>query len=136
VAFWVPEQVPSPGEPLEFDYKLHWYLDQVHPPGGWAVATHIESSKPQPSNRIGFTIDFDGPELQGEKTDAGLEPVVSVGSGATLESATAQRDSVSHHWRAIFAIKPDGSGHPVELRCFLKKPPHVLTETWTYLWNP
>jgi glucan biosynthesis protein len=24
----------------------------------------------------------------------------------------------------------------VELRCFLRKGQHVLTETWSYLWNP
>ena len=39
-------------------------------------------------------------------------------------------------WRVAFAFKPDGSGRPVELRCFLRKTPHVLTETWSYLWQP
>jgi glucans biosynthesis protein len=36
----------------------------------------------------------------------------------------------------VFEIRPDTSGTPVELRCFLRKGPHVLTETWSYLWNP
>jgi glucans biosynthesis protein len=35
-----------------------------------------------------------------------------------------------------FALKADGSNRPVELRCFLRKKPHVLTETWSYLWQP
>jgi glucans biosynthesis protein len=135
VAFWVPGHEPSPGEPSEFDYKLHWYLDQVHPPGGWAVATQVSASPASSLARIDFAVDFDGPDLPREKT-AGIEPIVSIGAGATLETAGVQRDAASGHWRATFAIKPDGSGHPVELRCFLRKPPHVLTETWTYLWNP
>jgi glucans biosynthesis protein len=35
-----------------------------------------------------------------------------------------------------FAIRPDGSKRTVEMRCFLRKPPHVLTETWSYQWQP
>ncbi len=136
VAFWVPEQPPAPGQALEFDYKLHWYLDQIHPPGGWAASTQLDSSKLRSSGDMGFTVDFDGPDLQREKLGAGVEAVVSVGPGGALESAEAQKDPASGRWHATFSVKPDGSGRPVELRCFLKKAPHVLTETWTYLWNP
>jgi periplasmic glucans biosynthesis protein len=53
-----------------------------------------------------------------------------------LRPATVQRNPYNGTWRVAFALKPDGSGRPVELRCFLRKTPHVLTETWSYLWNP
>ena len=63
-------------------------------------------------------------------------PEVSVGDGAKLAYMTVQKNPYNGMWRLGFGIKPDASGRPVELRCFLKKPPHVLTETWTYLWSP
>ena len=65
-----------------------------------------------------------------------IEPVVSVGDGASLANATLQKNPFNGTWKVAFAIKPDGSGRPVELRCFLRKTPHVLTETWSYLWQP
>jgi periplasmic glucans biosynthesis protein len=32
-------------------------------------------------------------------------------------------------------LKPKGDA-PVELRCFLKLGKDILTETWSYLWDP
>jgi glucans biosynthesis protein len=61
---------------------------------------------------------------------------VTVGAGAKLASTTLQKNPVNGTWRVAFALRPDGSKRPVELRAFLRKPPHVLTETWTYLWQP
>jgi glucans biosynthesis protein len=47
-----------------------------------------------------------------------------------------QKNNFSGVWRVVFEVQPDGSGRPVEMRCFLRKQQHVLTETWSYLWNP
>jgi len=47
-----------------------------------------------------------------------------------------QKNPIAGTWRVVFELKPDASGTPVELRCFLRKGSHVLTETWSYLWNP
>jgi glucans biosynthesis protein len=112
VAFWVPAALPPPGEPLEISYKLHWFLDQLHPPAGYVVATRHGRSKTHEPDLERFMVDFDGPYLGKQGPDPAIVPVVTVGARA------------------------DGSHHPVELRCFLSKPPHVLTETWTYLWQP
>ena len=81
-------------------------------------------------------VDFDGPYLRQQKPDPAIVPEVSVGDGAKLAYMTVQKNPYNGMWRLGFGIKPDASGRPVELRCFLKKPPHVLTETWTYLWSP
>jgi glucans biosynthesis protein len=48
----------------------------------------------------------------------------------------AQKNRFTGAWRTVFEIKPGTAGGAVELRCFLRKGPHVLTETWSYLWNP
>jgi glucans biosynthesis protein len=136
VAFWVPAKLPAPGEPLEFAYRLHWFLDQIRPPAGYAVATRHGRSKTHEPDLERFMVDFDGPYLGKQGPDPAIQPVVTVGSGAALVNATVQKNPFNGTWRVAFALRPDGSGHPVELRCFLGKPPHVLTETWTYLWQP
>ena len=136
VAFWSPRDLPAPGEPLEFAYKLHWFLDQIHPPAGYAVATRIGHSITHEPELRRFVVDFDGPYLNKQGPDPAIEPVVSVGEGASLANVILQKNPFNGTWKVSFAIRPDGSGRPVELRCFIRKPPHVLTETWSYLWQP
>jgi glucans biosynthesis protein len=138
VAFWVPASLPPPGAPLEFAYNLYWYLDTARrPPAGYAAATRLSTVSKDPE-LTRFLIDFDGPYLNAQPADPAIEPVVSVGEGAALAAGTVtiQKNPNNGTWRVTFAVRPDGSGRPVELRCFLRKPPHVLTETWSHLWNP
>ncbi len=136
VAFWVPAELPPFGTPLEFAYRLHWFVDQIRPPGGYAVATRHGRSKTQERDLERFLVDFDGPGLRGRPAGAPLEPDVTVGAGAELVHATLQKNPFNGTWRAAFALRPDGTGRPVELRCYLRDPGHTLTETWSYLWQP
>ncbi len=135
-AFWVPEALPPAGEPIELTYKLHWFIDQIHPPAGYVVATRHGRTATQESELERFFIDFDGAYLGKQGSDPQIEPMVTVGPGATLANSTIQKNPFNGTWRVAFAIRPDGSGKPVELRCYLRKPPHALTETWSYLWQP
>ena len=135
-AFWVPETLPAAGEPIELTYKLHWFIDQIHPPAGYVVATRQGRTATHESNLERFVVDFDGTYLSKDGPDPLIEPVVTVGAGAAFVNATIQKNPYNGTWRVAFAIRPDGSGQPVEMRCFLRKPPHVLTETWSYLWQP
>ena len=139
VAFWVPETLPAAGEPLIFEYRLHWFFEGrggKRPPAGYAVSTRQGYSKTHEADLRRFWVDFDGQYLRGRSRDVNIEAVVTVGQGATLIPHDGPKNPYSGTWRAAFAIKPDGSGRPVELRCFLKREPHILTETWSYLWNP
>ncbi len=135
VAFWVPEKMPVPGEALELEYRLHWCLDQIRPPAGYAIATRIGHAPNAPGAEQ-FVVDFDGAYLNRQHADPTIQPVLTVGDGAKLIHSELQKNDYNGSWRVSFALKPDGSGRPVELRCFLRKPPHVLTETWSYLWQP
>jgi periplasmic glucans biosynthesis protein len=135
VAFWAPEKLPPPGEALELSYRLHWYMDQIHPPAGYVIATR-HGHRPDETEIERFVVDFDGPYLNNQKADPTIEPMLTVGDGAKLVHVGIQKNTYNGSWRVSFALKPDGSGHPVELRCFLRKQPHVLTETWSYLWQP
>jgi glucans biosynthesis protein len=136
VAFWTPETLPPVGEPIELEYRLHWFLDQIHPPAGYAVGTRHVHSKTPDLGFERFIVDFDGPYLGRHGDDPLIEPVVSASGGAILAHVAVQKNKFNGTWRVVFLLQPDGSGRPVELRCFLRKSPHVLSETWTYLWQP
>jgi glucans biosynthesis protein len=135
VAFWQPAAMPPPGQPVSLEYDLHWCMEQT-PPVAEVVGTRYGHSTFWEKNLERFVVDFDGPELQSAGAETKMEPVITVGAGATLAHAGAEKNPYNGSWRALFTIKPDGSGHPVELRCNLKSGGRTLTETWTYLWQP
>ncbi|HEX2861589.1 MAG TPA: glucan biosynthesis protein G, partial [Lacunisphaera sp.] len=79
VAFWVPEKLPPPGEPLVFEYRLHWFGDgKGRPPGGYVVSTRHGAVLDHPERRR-FVVDFAGFAAAEGETE--LEAVVSVGEG-------------------------------------------------------
>jgi glucans biosynthesis protein len=100
------------------------------------VATRRGRSKTHEPDLERFILDFDGPYLGKRGPDPDIEAVVSAGEGAKVTYSNVQKNPHNGTWRVAFGLRPDGSGRPVELRCFLRKSPHVLTETWTYLWQP
>ena len=135
VACWVPDNLPAPGEPLAYAYRLHWYTGTAgRPPAGHVASTRQGAVLHHPERRR-FVVDFAGANL--DQHGANLEAVVTIGAGARLdEGVFVQRIPPSAVWRAAFVLVPDGSGRPVEMRCFLRKDGNILTETWSYLWNP
>jgi glucans biosynthesis protein len=137
VACWVPARLPPPGTPLDFSYTMHWCLDQIRPPAGCVVSTRHGRSRTAEPDLERFVVDFDGPALRRRGPESTVESVVSAGAGAVVVHAPeAQKNPYNGTWRAAFALRPDGSGKPVELRCFLRDSANVLTETWSYLWQP
>ncbi len=138
VAFWAPEKLPPHGTPLVFEYNLHWFMEGQggrRPPAGFTVSTREGFSKTHQPELRRFWVDFDGLRLRTVGVSE-IEAVVTVGEGATLEHHDVQKNPYNGTWRVAFAIRPDGSGRPVELRCFLKNEHHILTETWSHLWTP
>lgn len=137
VACWVPAKLPPEGEPISFEYKLHWMMaPEGRPPGGYVESTRQGSVLGQPGERR-FVIDFAGEQLAKMPEGTKLEGVITVGDGGKLAGEpVTERNRFTGVWRVAFVVKPDGSGRPVEMRCFLRKKQHVLSETWSYLWNP
>jgi glucans biosynthesis protein len=137
VAFWVPQQLPPAGEPIQFEYNLHWMTDPGRrPPAGYTTSTRLATVANHPELQR-FVLEYSGPYLSAQPDDPEIEAVVTVGTGAAQVGATVvQKNHFTGTWRVVFEIKPGAGGGPVELRCFLRKGPHVLTETWSYLWNP
>lgn len=136
VVTWVPEKLAPPGQPVEFEYRLHWALEALRPPAGYSVATRHGRSHAQEPDLDRFLVDFDGPGLRALKAADRVEPVLTIGAGGKVVQSSLQKNPYNDTWRVAFAVKPDGSGRPVELRCYLRQGTDALTETWSYLWQP
>ena len=135
----MPAKLPALGDPVKFEYKLHWLIEGKGgrtPPAGYAMATRTGRSATHEPELVRFWVDFTGAYLSNQRSVPDITSNISVGDGAKLVHQSIEKNPFNGSWRVAFAIKPDGSGRPVELRCFLQKPPHILTETWSYLWNP
>jgi glucans biosynthesis protein len=134
VAFWTPDRVPAPGEPMALSYRL-WWGDG--PPdwqsGQHTIATRIAAGSEPGSRR--FVLDFLPSVAKADDSAVtNAEPVISVSSGQVIRPI-AQRNEVTGGWRAFFEFKP-ASEEPVEMRAYLRNGEKSLTETWSYLWNP
>jgi glucans biosynthesis protein len=137
VAFWVPEKLPALGEPLEIEYKLHWFMNQIGPPGGAVQSTRQGKSLAQEPDLHRFFVDFDGPALRELPADTkDLEHVLTAGDAGKIVHSSLQKIPANGRWRVTFSIRPNADHRPVELRCFLRRPGQTLTETWSYLWQP
>ena len=135
VAYWVPDRLPAPGQPLELAYRLSWQGDrQARPPNGWTVQSRRGQSfrdPPSPPSELQFIVDFDGPALRALPEGAAVEAVATVGAGARLVEAHAYRNPVNGTWRMTLRADRPQPTQPLELRAFLRHGAHALTETWT-----
>ena len=134
VACWAPATLPPAGQPLDFSYRLHWSGEQAgRPPGGYIVSTRQGAVLEHPGQRR-FVLDVAGIE---PRPGRDLRVKLTVGAGATVVPSPGIRwIEPLRVWRVAFELVPDGSGKPVELRCFLREGDDILTETWSNLWNP
>lgn len=135
-AFWVPDALPPVGQPIEYEYKLHWFTDQMRPPVAEVIATRMGMSRTHDQDVQHFWIDYDSPYLRKLPIGSGMEAVVGVPDGVKLAYWGAQKNPHNNTWRLSFGVKTDGTKKPMELRCFLRKDEVVLSETWTYFWQP
>lgn len=141
VAFWVPATPPPVGQPIRFDYRMSWhyFADGHRPPAAYAAATHTAAGK-KPGMRK-FVIDFTGGELASLAADQPLEAVIQVSPNANLIEQQLARIPQNGRWRLVFQIAPSKgvdfvSTDVVELRAFLKNGRDMLSETWSYVYQP
>jgi glucans biosynthesis protein len=138
VAFWLPDETAKAGKVWWFAYRMSFFLDKPElPPGGKTYATRIgrggAGGEITPGKRK-FVIDFVGDQLQELSAEAPVEAVITASSGQ-VDHKAVQRHEFIHGWRVFFELKSDDDT-PVELRCFLKLAEDILTETWSYQWEP
>ncbi len=135
-AFWVPEKPVEPGQQLEYNYRLYFFLEMANlSPGGRVLSSRVGASGAgdlDPSRRR-FVIDFGGNALAQLADDAPVEAMVTSSSGQ-IKNVVTHKNPYINGWRVSFELLPQESD-PADLRCFLKLGNNVLTETWSYQWT-
>lgn len=142
VAFWVPEQRPEPGKPLDFAYRLHFTMDEpaLHDPAlAWVSQTRLSTGDVkqsnlirQPDGSIALIVDFVGPNLAALPADAPVSTRVSTDDNAELVENSLRYNPVSKGWRLTLRLKVRDPARPVELRAALVEGEKTLSETWSY----
>lgn len=138
VAYWVPDTVPQPGQPIEFAYQMQFQGErQQRPPTGWTVQSRVGRGFAEvPADEVQYHVDFTGPALDALPEGAAVKPVVSVGSNGKVVETNAYRIPANGAWRMSLRVKRVDPRQPVELRAFLQSSTHALTETWTSIIQP
>ena len=133
VAYWVPDKIAAPGQPLEMAYRLHWQGEQMqHPPGAWVTQTRVgRGFTALPEDEQQFVVDFTGPSLTSLPADAKVKAVVTAPSNGQIVESNAYRVEATGAWRMTVRVKQLRPAEPTELRGFLQSDTNVLTETWS-----
>lgn len=133
VAYWVPEQPPAVGQPLDIAYRLHWQgAQQMRPPGAWVTQTRsgrgfAELGKDEQQ----FVVDFTGPSLAALPGDTNVKAVVTASANGQVIESNAYRVEATGAWRMTVRVKQLQPAQPTELRGFLQSETNALTETWS-----
>ena len=136
VAYWVPEQVPPPGEPLDFSYRLHWQGARLvqEPPGARVVQSRVgRGYRELAEDQQQFQDDFMGPSLAALPPSAPVKAVVSAPSNGEILETNAYYVEATGAWRMMVLVRQIDATQPVELRAYLRNGDDVLTETWSNL---
>ena len=138
VAYWVPDTVPPPKAPLDFEYRLLWQREtEVRPPLAWVAQTRRgHGYMRKADDTISYVIDFEGPALKKLPADAPVEVVLTIDSNAELVESNTYRNDVTAGWRATLRIRRVDEKKPVEMRAFLRYNNSTLSETWSYVLPP
>lgn len=136
VAYWVPEQLPSPGKPLDLEYTLHWQKNKETRPEGLArvVQSRFGHGLTRgPDDSVRFHIDFEGGALPDLPDDAKLVGGIWVGDNGELLERQTYRNSVTGGWRISLRVKRQDPEKPLEMRAVLRNDKDTLSETWSYI---
>lgn len=146
VAFWTPDEKPRKGVPMQFDYRMHWTLDEpalLKNEVAWVDQTFHTDGELTQANLIrhfdgttALLVDFTGPVLKNLPSDAALTSQISVGNNAQLIDSSLQRNPITQGWRLTLRVKVKDPAQAVELRAALASGSKILSETWSYQLPP
>ena len=134
--FWTPQQPVAPGQQLEFNYRLYFFLEMPGlSPAGRILSSRVGAGGAgdlDPSRRR-FVIDFGSETLANLADDAPVEGVIKASTGQ-IQNVVVHKNPYTRGWRLSFEFLPDADNLS-ELRGFLKLEDKFLTETWSYQWT-
>ena len=138
VAYWVPDNLPPPGEGLDLEYRMYWQLDKdKRPPLSWVEQTRRgRGFQRSADGSIAFVVDFSGPALEHLAPDAKIEGVVSIDSNGELLERQTYRNDATGGWRLSLRLRRVDNDKPVEMRAYLRGENTTLSETWSYILPP
>jgi glucans biosynthesis protein len=146
VAFWTPDEKPVKGQPMSFDYRMHWTTDEralLPSSVAWVKQTLRTAGEVKQKNLIrhldgstGLLVDFEGPDMVKMKPDAAVTAQVSVGDNAEVLTNMLQRNPVIGGWRLTLRVRVKDPKQPVEMRAALVENGKTLSETWSYQLPP
>ena len=145
VLFWHPDKIPQPGERLELDYTVDFYMnDAARPPLAYSRQTLIvnpappmaappmvasapphpptptPAPKPGDTTPVQFMVDFAGNGI--ENLPADKPPYLYLHfdpPGTVLRDWKLEKISYDNSWRATFTIIPFKHTVPTEMECRL-----------------
>lgn len=136
VAYWVPEDLPKPGQAYTYQYKiLFGKAEEALPPAGYTLQSFVGSGRnpgmPCTADRdsLRFIVDFAGHIPQGS---GAIRGVVSANDSSPITDVTVERNDAAGGYRLSFRVNP-ASHKALDLRAFLQRGSAALTETWSYL---
>ena len=148
VAYWVPENIPAPGQSLDITYQVAWQgNNQQLPPNGYVTQSRrgngfIEAKQDGtvPTDvPTQFTLDFAGPALDALPDDAAVKAVASADANGRIVESLAYKNPATGQWRMTLRLQRANLTQPavpVELRAFLQLNGNAVSETWTNLITP
>jgi periplasmic glucans biosynthesis protein len=137
-AWWFPDRLPAPGEPIEFAWRLTVSDRQPLPPNAWVVQSrrgHGWREGALPPGQVQYQLDFAGPALEGLGEGA-VEAVASGNANVRGLRAIAYPNPALPGWRVSLEFERIDPRQAAELRVFLRGGSRVLSETWSHALAP
>ncbi|MBK1683571.1 glucan biosynthesis protein G [Rhodoferax fermentans] len=140
-AYWVPANMPQPGQSIDFAYTIHWQgQNQQLPPNGWVTQSRRGTGYLRPGAEVQdqhqFVLDFAGPALDALPEGAPVQAMASTNANGRVIESLAYKNPVTGAWRMTLRVQRLNPALPVELRAFLQHNQQTLSETWTNLITP
>lgn len=128
---WVPDDASGPRLSVRYRMRVGSSVGAPNLGGALHSGGTVAATRwtPEKGGRR-FLVDFAGKDLAGDDTRA----VVSAERGRVIEQHV-ENNGYLPGVRASFLIEPTPEARAVELRAFLERGGHALTETWSYSWH-
>ena len=129
VAFWSPKDMPEPGKGFEYDYRIHFTIDEAkYQPNDLATVLQTRRSTGdvkqanlirQPDGSIALVIDFAGANLASLPADAAVRSQVSVADNADVVENNLRYNPETKGWRLTLRVKMKDPKKSTEMRAVL-----------------
>ncbi|HVT34837.1 MAG TPA: glucan biosynthesis protein, partial [Nevskiaceae bacterium] len=135
VAYWVPDNLPAPGQPIDLQYTLSWQMkNETRPTMARVVQTRRGHGWwKDDDGSMRFNVDFEGGDIAKLAAANQIVAGVWVGENGELMERQSYRNDVTGGWRVSLRIRREEEDRPVEMRVVLRDPKGAISETWAYI---